>query len=196
MSLYFFRLILTASFIILTFVNLCARDLIKDLENTGNHSTFIKIIENNPLFLSIINNNISSTIFAPTDDAFMIMPERFKKDIINNNIKVSTKLILSHIFSGDSLDNFNNKKQDLSLSLDGSIYYTYEIGDLFVKDIVIQGNSFLSGSFRVIPVDCVMFLQPSSKDKRLDIQIREKYSLTSCCLQTKIEFDDFYKGLN
>ena len=82
------------------------------------------------------------------------------------------------------------------MSLDGSIYYTYEIGDLFVKDIVIQGNSFLSGSFRVIPVDCVMFLQPSSKDKRLDIQIREKYSLTSCCLQTKIEFDDFYKGLN
>ena len=31
------------------------------------------------------------------------MPESFKKDIKQNNIKVTTKLILSHIFSGDSL---------------------------------------------------------------------------------------------
>ena len=40
-----------------------------------------------------------------------------------------------------------------------------------------------------------MFLQQSSKDKRLDIEIREKYVLTTCCLQTDIEFNEFYKGL-
>ena len=196
MNLYLLRIILTAFLAVLTFTNLFARDLIKDLERTGNHSTFIKIIENNPLFLSIINNKITSTIFAPTDEAFKTMPKSFINDINKNNIKVSTKLILSHIFSGDFFDENNDNQYGLSLSLDGSIYYTYEVGDLFVKDIVIQGNPFMSGSFRVIPVDCVMFLQPSSKDKRLDIQIREKYSLTSCCLQTKLEFDDFYKGLN
>ena len=87
------------------------------------------------------------------------------------------------------------KNEGMVLSLDGSIYYTYEVGDLFVKDIVIQGEPFIADNFRVIPVECVMFLQQSSKDRRLDSKIREKYSLTTCCLQTELEFKEFYKGL-
>ena len=50
-------------------------------------------------------------------------------------------------------------------------------------------------NYRVIPVECVMFLQPSSKDKRLDEKIRKKFSITSCCLQDDIEFKEFYKDL-
>ena len=81
------------------------------------------------------------------------MPNSFKTDLKNNNIKVTTKLILSHIFSGDSLEKDNAKNDGMVLSLDGSIYYTYEVGDLFVKDIVIQGEPFIfSNNFRVIPV--------------------------------------------
>lgn len=180
--------------IVFFIINLQSRDLIKDLEQTKNHSILINILESNPLFLSIINNSIKSTIFAPTNEAFKNMPERFRNDINSNNTKVTTKLILSHIFSGDTLEN-EKKKGGLALSLDGSIYYTYDVGDLFVKDIVVQGNPFLSGNYRVIPVSCVMFLQQSSKDKRLDKKIRSKFSLTSCCLQDEKEFTEFYKGL-
>ena len=175
--------------------NLYAKNLIKNLEATGKHNTFISILENNPLFLSIINNSVKSTIFAPTDEAFKKMPNSFKTDLKNNNIKVTTKLILSHIFSGDSLEKDNAKNKGMVLSLDGSIYYTYEAGDLFVKDIIIQGEPFKVDNFRVIPVECVMFLQQSSKDKRLDSKIREKFELTTCCLQTELEFNEFYKDL-
>ena len=174
--------------------NVQSRDLIKDLEKTKNHSTLIDIIQNNPLFLPLINNSIRATIFAPTDDAFEKMPTRFKNDIASNNTKVTTKLILSHIFSGDTLSEKKNE-DGIALSLDGSIYYTYKVGDLFVKDIVVQGIPFLSGKYRVIPVDCVMFLQPSSKDKRLDEAIRSKFTLTTCCLQDDSEFAEFYKDL-
>ena len=123
------------------------------------------------------------------------MPDIFKNDIKQNNTKVTTKLILSHIYSGDSLAKDNVNNNGMVLSLDGSIYYTYEVGDLFVKDIVIQGEPFIADNFRVIPVECVMFLQQSSKDRRLDSKIREKYSLTTCCLQTELEFKEFYKDL-
>ena len=41
-----------------------------------------------------------------------------------------------------------------------------------------------------------MFLQPSSKDKRLDKEIQNKYSLTSCCLQDSKEFAEFYENLD
>ena len=38
--------------------------------------------------------------------------------------------------------------------------------DLFVKDIVVQGNSFISANYRVIPVECVIIiLQPSYNAK-------------------------------
>ena len=175
--------------------NLYAKNLIKGLEATGKHGIFISILESNPLFLSLINNTVKSTIFAPTDEAFKKMPNIFKNDIKQNNTKVTTKLILSHIYSGDSLAKDNVNNDGMVLSLDGSIYYTYEVGDLFVKDIVIQGEPFIADNFRVIPVECVMFLQQSSKDRRLDSKIREKYSLTTCCLQTELEFKEFYKNL-
>ena len=40
-----------------------------------------------------------------------------------------------------------------------------------------------------------MFLQQSSKDKRLDKKIQDKYTFTSCCLQTVEEYTEFIKDL-
>ena len=107
--------------------------------------------------------------------------------------KLKQSLYLSHIFSGDTLA--DEKKEGIVLSLDGSIYYTYKLGDLFVKDIVVQGTPFLSGNYRVIPVNCVMFLQPSSKDKRLDKEIQNKYSLTSAVCKIVRNLQNFTKIL-
>ena len=183
-------------FIILFINNLCISsetNLIKSLSNTGQHKTFIAILENSPLFLSLVNNSISSTIYAPTDKAFSLMPNSFMNKIKNNNIKYTTKIILTHIFSGNSLD--SNKDEGLVLSLDGSLYYTYDAKDLFVKDIVVQGKVTTAGNFTIIPVNCVMFLQQSSRDYRLDKAIQEEYKFTTCCLQTPEEYEVFKKGL-
>ena len=168
-------------------------NLIKNLSNTGNHKIFIRILESSPLFLSLVNNTISSTIYAPTDKAFSLMPDSFMREINNNNIKYTTKIILTHIFSGNSLE--TNKNEGLVLSLDGSLYYTYDTKDLFVKDIVVQGKVTAAGNFTIIPVDCVMFLQQSSKDYRLDKAIQDKYKFTTCCLQTTEEYEAFKEGL-
>ena len=168
-------------------------NLIKSLSNTGNHEIFIRILESSPLFLSLVNNTVSSTIYAPTDKAFSLMPDSFMREINNNNIKYTTKIILTHIFSGNSLE--TNKDEGLVLSLEGSLYYTYDTKDLFVKDIVVQGKVTSAGNFTIIPVDCVMFLQQSSKDYRLDKAIQDKYKFTTCFLQTPEEYKAFKEGL-
>jgi hypothetical protein len=168
-------------------------NLIKDLSKTGMHSTFISILENNPLFLALINNTISSTIYAPTDKAFELLPEDFKEKIKSNNIKYTTKVILTHIFGGNNLE--ASSESGMVLSLDGSLYYNYDVGDLFVKDIVVKGKYFQSNNFTVVPVECVMFLQQSSKDPRLDKEIQSKFKYTTCCLQTKQEYEEFIKNL-
>ena len=81
------------------------------------------------------------------------------------------------------------------MTLDSSLYYSYEEKDLFVKDIAVQGKVTSAGNFTIIPVDCVMFLQQSSKDYRLDKAIQDKYKFTTCCLQTPEEYEAFKKGL-
>ena len=167
-------------------------NLISVLEQTGKHETFIGILENNPLFISIINNTLPSTIYAPTDEAFDLMPQEFKNKLKDNDIKYTTKIILTHLFGGD---NVNNKGSDMVLTLDGSLYYTYDAEDLFVKDIVVQGEFLKTDVYTIIPVNCVMFLQQSSKDKRIDKEIQNKYKFTSCCLQTEEEYKEFIKGL-
>ena len=190
----FYKLILILSILLTSKFSFSSEgNLIKSLSNTGNHKTFIRILENSPLFLSLVNNTVSSTIYAPTDKAFSLMPDSFMREINNNNIKYSTKIILTHIFSGNSLE--INKDEGLVLSLDGSLYYTYDTKDLFVKDIVVQGKVNSAGNFTIIPVDCVMFLQQSSKDYRLDKAIQDKYKFTTCCLQTPEEYEAFKKGL-
>ena len=168
-------------------------NLIKSLSNTGNHKIFIRILESSPLFLSLVNNTVSSTIYAPTDKAFALMPDSFMREINNNNIKYTTKIILTHIFSGNSLE--TNKDEGLVLTLDGSLYYTYDTKDLFVKDIIVKGKVTAAGSFTIIPVDCLMFLQQSSNDYRLDKAIQDKYKFTTCCLQTPEEYEAFKEGL-
>ena len=190
----FKKLFLILSIVFTSKVTLSSEtNLIKSLSNTGNHKIFIRILESSPLFLSLVNNTVSSTIYAPTDKAFALMPDSFMREINNNNIKYTTKIILTHIFSGNSLE--TNKNEGLVLSLDGSLYYTYDTKDLFVKDIVVQGKVTSAGNFTIIPVDCIMFLQQSSKDYRLDKAIQDKYKFTSCCLQTPGEYEVFKKGL-
>ena len=81
------------------------------------------------------------------------------------------------------------------MTLDGSLYYTYDTKDLFVKDIIVQGKVSSAGNFTIIPVDCVMFLQQSSKDYRLDKAIQDKFRFTTCCLQSVEEYEAFKKGL-
>ena len=190
----FYKLILILSILLTSKFSFSSEtNLIKSLSNTGNHKIFIRILESSPLFLALVNNTVSSTIYAPTDKAFSLMPDSFMREINNNNIKYTTKIILTHIFSGNSLE--TNKNEGLVLSLDGSLYYTYDTKDLFVKDIVVQGKVTSAGNFTIIPVDCVMFLQQSSKDYRLDKAIQDKYKFTSCCLQTPEEYKAFKVGL-
>lgn len=121
-------------------------NLIKDLLSSENHYKFVEILESNPLFLSLLNNNKYATIYAPTDIAFQNMPDKFKNDLKKYNVRFTTKLILSHIFSGDNL-NKKGEEDGMVLTLDGSIYFTYEAGDLYVKDIVSQGKAFRSGYY-------------------------------------------------
>ena len=57
------------------------------------------------------------------------------------------------------------------------------------KDINVENGIIHS-------IECVMFVQPSVEDKRLDLETRNKYSITSCCMRTDLEVEMFYQTLS
>ena len=67
----------------------------------------------------------------------------------------------------------------------------YQGDDLYVKDMVITEKDLNVDNGIIHSIECVMFVQPSVEDKRLDLETRNKYSITSCCMRTDLEVDMF-----
>ena len=51
--------------------------------------------------------------------------------------------------------------------------------------IIKEDLTAVNGVIHII--DCIMFVQPSFQDDRLNEQEKKEYSLTSCCFQNKEE---------
>ena len=73
------------------------------------------------------------------------------------------------------------------MELNGETIRIYSNSDLLVKDMVEEGESQTNEKFTIIPVSCVMFLQPSYEDDRLSDKQKNKSLITSCCLLTDQE---------
>ena len=56
-----------------------------------------------------------------------------------------------------------------------------------IKEIIFKGN------IEIIPVSCVMYLQPSYTDDRLSELEKKKSIVTSCCMLSDNEIDNFIK---
>ena len=139
--------------------------------------------------------NINATVYIPTNEAFETMPEsivsafrvaEFKGPLI--------KLIQSHYFVGT-----NNKLKEgeylITTNINGDKVRIEQNKQLYVKDMIIQDDPIKVGKNKIIPVKCVMFVQPSITD-RLALEQQEQFRITSCYLRTVKEAVAFLKSNN
>ena len=61
-----------------------------------------------------------------------------------------------------------------------------------IKKIKIDPS--LKEDIEIVPVDCVMYLQPSFSDDRLSNLEKRESLVTSCCMLSDEEIDSFMKG--
>ena len=89
---------------------------------------------------------------------------------------------------------FKNPKKKVVIlervELNGEKVKIFSNSDLFVKDVVNQDFHLEKDEYTIIPVECVMFLQLSSDDRRLSKK-KKTVGVTSCCLLTDNEIDTF-----
>ena len=60
--------------------------------------------------------------------------------------------------------------------------------------MVNKKKKLIKGNIEIIPVNCVMYLQPSFSDNRLSSNEKENSLITSCCMLSDEEIDNFIRG--
>jgi len=167
------------------------------LKKDGRFKSFSEAIVNSGLEQLFSEETKSpKTIYVPTDVAFNNLPDEVKNALANvGNTAAARKLVRTHYFIG-AYDKLEEGQEMKTVNIDGDLVRIYQAKDLFVKDMIVQDQEILVGNSKVIPINCVMFLQASSTDYRLSLETRNEFPVTTCCLRTEAEVSQFMKGLN
>ncbi len=165
------------------------------ITNDSRFATFAVMVEEagvENLFNGRVN--VNATVYIPTNEAFETMPEQIVSAFRTAEFKSPLiKLIQSHYFVGTN-SNLKEGEYLITTNINGDKVRIEQNNQLFVKDMVIQSEKIKVGKNEIIPVECVMFVQPSITDNRLTLEQQEQFRITSCCLRTITEATAFLKG--
>ena len=167
------------------------------ITNDDRFSTFAVMVESaNVEYLFNGKTKINAAVYIPTNFAFSTMPQAMNAALrFAENREPLIKLIKSHYFIG-TVDNMQEGDYLMTTNINGDQIRIEQEKNLFVKDMIVQSEPIMVGGNKIIPVDCVMFVQPSTSDYRLNVQQQEDYLITSCCLRTMNEVAAFVKNNN
>ena len=170
------------------------------INKTDEYSYFFKLIKKaNYEKLFVKEVKFKKILYIPNNDAFKRLPPRLKKYIWDEtNNEAAKKIIKTHLFTGSVKQVFKDPNKKVVIierfELNGERIKIYSNEDLFVKDIVNKKNVIVKDNIEIVPVSCVMYLQPSFSDDRLSTKEKRESFVTSCCMLTDEEIDSFIAG--
>ncbi len=125
------------------------------------------------------------TIFAPNNKAFENAPNILKSEILSNTF-FSQNLFMDHILAkSKSSSDINDMTTEVTIS--NKSVKLYKTKSLHIKDMVVIKKDLNANNGVVHIIDCIMFVQPSIQDDRLDKETKKQYPVTSCCFEKKEE---------
>ena len=138
-------------------------------------------------------------LYIPDNDAFDRLPIRLQKYIWDDtDNEAAKKIIKTHLYTGSVKQVFKDPTKKVVIverfELNGEKVRIYSNNDLFVKDIVNKKKAIIKDDIEIVPVSCVMYLQPSFSDDRLSSLEKRESFVTSCCMLSDEEIDSFMKG--
>ena len=192
---------------ILFFISLISKSYSNDhegvltyLKESDKYSYFFKLIKKaNYEKLFMREAKFKKVLYIPDNDAFDKLPLRLQKYIWDETgNEAAKKIIKTHLYTGSVKQVFKdpNKKVVIveRLELNGEKIKIYSNNDLFVKDMVNKKKAIIKDDVEIIPISCVMYLQPSYSDNRLSALEKRESFVTSCCMLSDEEIDSFMKG--
>ena len=169
----------------------------------------IETIRENPdlsIFYSYINNTELEatlqqkfpwnwTIFVPNNKAFEDLPQKVYDKILSDT-SLRKMLILDHILIGQKSSSDLKSKISEEITVTNKSIQLYKRESLYVKDMVVENENTSADNGVIHEINCVMFVQPSQEDDRLTKLQKDKFPITSCCMQTDNEINSWLTSVN
>ena len=177
-------------------LDLQAKGIVATIRENPNLSIFYSYINNTELEATLQQKfPWNWTIFVPNNKAFDALPKKVHDQILSDT-SLRKMLILDHILIGQksSIDLNSNITEEITVS--NKPIQLYKRGSLFVKDMVVVNENTSSDNGVIHEINCVMFVQPSQEDDRLTKVQKDKFPITSCCMQTENEIELWLKSAN
>ena len=185
--------LVSSSFFSLAIADGHGSKLMHALENDTRFSSFVDVVGQSGMERILSEESaFSRTIYVPTDAAFNNLPAQIKNSV--GEKAIARKLVRTHYFIGTH-EKLAEGQQVKRVNVEGDVIQIYQAKDLYVKDMIVKNREIVVGNSTIVPIDCVMFLQPSDTDYRLSADTKSQYPLTTCCLRTEAEVTAFMDDL-
>ena len=166
-------------------------DLLREKKEFSTFYQLIKIANYEDLFNE--KTQFKKVIYIPKNEAFLSLPSKVRDKLKQED--VAKKIVRTHLYSGEIKEVFKNPNKRVVIlervELNGEAVKIFSNQDLFVKDMVNKNTNIDFKEYSIIPVECVMFLQPSIEDLRLTNKQQQESLITSCCLLSDQEIEVF-----
>ena len=175
-------------------------ELLKYLNSSKEYNYFYKLIKKaNYEKLFIEETKFKKILYIPNNEAFESLPLRLQKYIWSDqDNSAAKKIIRTHLYTGSVKQIFKDPHKKVVVidrfEINGERVKIYGNSDLFVKDIVNKKAVMEKNNITIVPISCVMYLQPSFSDSRLNDKQKRQSIITSCCMLKDQEIDEFIKG--
>ena len=176
--------------------DLKAKGIVEIIRENPNFSTFYSYINNTELEATLQQKfPWNWTMFVPNNKAFEALPKKVYDQILSDT-SLRKMLILDHILIGQKTSGNLNSKMTEEITVTNKSIQLYKRESLYVKDMVVVNENTSADNGVVHEINCVMFVQPSQEDDRLTRLQKDKFPITSCCMQTDNEINSWLGAVN
>ena len=176
--------------------DLKAKGIVEIIRENPNFSIFYSYINNTELEATLQQKfPWNWTMFVPNNNAFEALPKKVYDQILSD-ASLRKMLILDHILIGQKTSSNLNSKITEEITVTNKSIQLYKRESLYVKDMVVVNENTSADNGVVHEINCVMFVQPSQEDDRLTKFQKDKFPITSCCMETDNEIDLWLKSAN
>ena len=175
--------------------DLKAESIVSIIRENPNLSTFYSYINNTELEATLQQKfPWNWTIFVPNNNAFDALPKKVYDKILSDT-SLRKMLIMDHILIGEKSSGDLNSKITEEITITSKPIQLYKRESLYVKDMVVVNENTSANNGVVHEINCVMFVQPSEEDNRLTKLQKDKFPITSCCMETESEINSWLSSV-
>ena len=191
----FFSLVFSLLCFFIFHFDLKAKGIVTTIRENPNLSIFYSYINNTDLEATLQQKfPWNWTIFVPNNKAFDALPKKVYDQILSDT-SLRKMLIMDHILIGEKSSDDLNSKITEEITVTSKPIQIYKRESLYVKDMVVVDENTSANNGVVHEINCVMFVQPSEDDDRLTKLQKDKFPITSCCMETESEINSWLSSV-